>query len=47
VFMPVDISIVITYWWKTRGRSGFSKLLLDSVASGVVTYAHCPVMVVK
>jgi nucleotide-binding universal stress UspA family protein len=31
----------------TRGRTGFSKKLLGSVASGVVTYAHCPVMVVK
>jgi len=31
----------------TRGRSGFAKLLLGSVASGVVTYAGCPVMVVK
>ena len=31
----------------TRGRSGFTKLLLGSVASGVVTYAGCPVMVVK
>lgn len=31
----------------TRGRSGFSKLLLGSVASGVVTYASCPVMVIK
>jgi nucleotide-binding universal stress UspA family protein len=31
----------------TRGRTGFSKLLLGSVASGVVTYASCPVMVVK
>jgi nucleotide-binding universal stress UspA family protein len=31
----------------TRGRSGFTKLLVGSVASGVVTYAHCPVMVVK
>jgi len=31
----------------TRGRSGLKKLLLGSVASGVVTYASCPVMVVK
>jgi nucleotide-binding universal stress UspA family protein len=31
----------------TRGRSGFKKMLLGSVAAGVVTYAHCPVMVVK
>jgi nucleotide-binding universal stress UspA family protein len=31
----------------TRGSSGFKKLLLGSVASHVVTYAHCPVMVVK
>jgi nucleotide-binding universal stress UspA family protein len=31
----------------SRGLSGFKKLLLGSVASGVVTYANCPVMVVK
>ena len=31
----------------TRGKSGFKRLLLGSVASGVITYAHCPVMVVK
>ena len=31
----------------TKGRSGIKKLLLGSVASGVVTYAHCPVMIVK
>jgi nucleotide-binding universal stress UspA family protein len=31
----------------TRGRTGFKKMLLGSVASDVVTYAHCPVIVVK
>ncbi len=31
----------------SRGMSGFKKLLLGSVASGVVTYASCPVLVVK
>ncbi len=31
----------------TRGKSGFKKLLVGSVASGVVSYAHCPVMVIK
>ena len=31
----------------TRGWTGFSKLLLGSLASGVVIYASCPVMVVK
>jgi nucleotide-binding universal stress UspA family protein len=31
----------------TKGKSGFTRLLLGSVASGVVTYASCPVMVVK
>lgn len=31
----------------TRGKSGFKKLLLGSTASGVVTYANCPVLVTK
>lgn len=31
----------------TKGRSGLTKLLLGSVASGVATYANCPVMIVK
>ncbi len=31
----------------TRGRSGISKMLLGSVASGVVTYAPCPVLVIR
>jgi nucleotide-binding universal stress UspA family protein len=39
-----DIDLIVI---GTRGRSGFKKLLLGSVASGVATYARCPVMVVK
>lgn len=31
----------------SRGLSGLKKMLLGSVASGVVTYAHCPVLVTK
>jgi nucleotide-binding universal stress UspA family protein len=31
----------------TRGTSGIKKLLLGSTASGVVTYANCPVLVTK
>lgn len=31
----------------TRGRSGVSKILLGSVASKVVTYSPCPVLVVR
>jgi nucleotide-binding universal stress UspA family protein len=31
----------------TRGRSGIKKMLLGSIASGLVTYAACPVLVVK
>ena len=31
----------------TKGKSRFKKLLIGSVASDVVSYAQCPVMVVK
>ena len=31
----------------TRGRSSIKKLLLGSTALGLVTYASCPVTVVK
>ena len=31
----------------SRGMSGFKKMLLGSTANGVITYAHCPVLVVK
>jgi len=39
-----DIDLIIL---GTKGRSGIKKLLLGSVATGVVKYATCPVMVVK
>ena len=31
----------------TRGRTGFKKLLLGSVAEGVVNHSSCPIMVVR
>jgi nucleotide-binding universal stress UspA family protein len=31
----------------TRGKSGIKKMLLGSVASDVVTYSYCPVLVIK
>ena len=31
----------------STGKTGFKKVLLGSVASGIVTYSSCPVMVVK
>jgi nucleotide-binding universal stress UspA family protein len=31
----------------TRGTSGIKRMLLGSVAEGVVMYTHCPVLVVK
>jgi nucleotide-binding universal stress UspA family protein len=40
--MKVDMIVM-----GSRGMTGFKKLLLGSVASGVVTYSHCPVLVVK
>ena len=39
-----DIDLIIL---GTKGRSGIKKLLLGSVATAVVKYATCPVMVVK
>jgi nucleotide-binding universal stress UspA family protein len=31
----------------TGGRSGFRRMLLGSVASAVLSYARCPVMIVR
>jgi nucleotide-binding universal stress UspA family protein len=31
----------------TSGRSGFKRILLGSVASGVLSYSQCPVMIVR
>lgn len=39
-----DVNLIVL---GTRGISGIKKLLLGSTSSGVVTYSHCPVMVVK
>jgi nucleotide-binding universal stress UspA family protein len=39
-----DIDLIVV---GSRGRSGFAMLLLGSVASRVVTYALCPVLVIK
>ena len=39
-----DIDLIVV---GTRGLGGFKRLLLGSVASGVVHYAHCSVVVVR
>ncbi len=39
-----DIDLIVM---GTIGISGFKRLLLGNKASGVVTYAHCPVLLVK
>jgi nucleotide-binding universal stress UspA family protein len=31
----------------SRGHSAFKKLILGSTTSGVMNYAHCPVMIIK
>ena len=31
----------------TRGRTGLKRLIIGSVASGVVQHAHCPVLLVR
>jgi nucleotide-binding universal stress UspA family protein len=39
-----NISLIVV---GTRGRSGVKKMLLGSIASGLVTYSPCPVLVIK
>jgi nucleotide-binding universal stress UspA family protein len=39
-----DVDLIII---GTRGITGFKKMLVGSVASGVVAYAHCPVLVIR
>lgn len=39
-----DVDLIVI---GTRGMSGIKRMLLGSTASGVVTYAQCPVLVVK
>jgi nucleotide-binding universal stress UspA family protein len=38
------IDLIVT---GTRARNKFKSVLLGSVASDVVTYAHCPVLIAK
>ena len=39
-----DVNLIVI---GTRGKSGIKKMLLGSVASDVVTYSYCPVLVIK
>lgn len=40
--MKIDMIVI-----GSRGMTGLKKMLLGSVEDGVVTYSHCPVLVVK
>lgn len=39
-----NIDLIVT---GSRSRSAFKKLILGSTASGIINYAHCPVMITK
>jgi nucleotide-binding universal stress UspA family protein len=32
---------------RSRGRTGFKKLLLGSVSSSIIKNAHCPVLIIR
>ena len=40
--LKVDLIVI-----GSRGLGGFKRVLLGSVSIGVVTHAHCPVLVVR
>ena len=39
-----DVDLIII---GNKGNSGLKKMLLGSVASDIVTYSHCPVLIIK
>ena len=39
-----DVNLILI---GTRGNSGLKKMLLGSVASDIVTYSYCPVLIIK
>jgi nucleotide-binding universal stress UspA family protein len=39
-----DVNLIVI---GTRGRTGLKKLIMGSVANGVVQHAHCPVLLVR
>jgi len=39
-----NISLIVV---GTKGRSGVKRMLLGSIASGLVSYSPCPVLVIK
>jgi nucleotide-binding universal stress UspA family protein len=39
-----DVDLIVI---GTKGRPGLKRLLMGSVANGVVQHAHCPVLLVR
>jgi nucleotide-binding universal stress UspA family protein len=40
----IDIDLIVV---GTRGRTGLKRLLMGSVANGIVQHAHCSVLLVR